>query len=132
MRVIDVHIRVNPSAPRTARVVLDDLKGRIPLEMLENARLLVSELITNSVRHAGLTEHATICLRTDLSVNRLRVDVTDEGPGFDPVPALPSMYRTSGWGLYLVDQIADRWGVVRGPGTRVWFELDSEASAETG
>jgi anti-sigma regulatory factor (Ser/Thr protein kinase) len=132
MTVIKVDIPANLSAPRAAREALDGLKGRIPEGVLENARLLVSELITNSVRHAGLTEGATIGLRTDLSVNRLRVEVTDAGPGFDPEPALPSMYRTSGWGLYLVDQIADRWGVARGPGNRVWFELDGEATSETG
>jgi anti-sigma regulatory factor (Ser/Thr protein kinase) len=132
MTVIEAQIPANPSAPRAARTALEDLRGLIPEGMLENARLLVSELITNCVRHAGLTEDAFIGLRTDLSVNRLRVEVTDAGPGFDPEPALPSMYRTSGWGLYLVDQIADRWGVVRGPGIRVWFELDGEATSETG
>src|SRR5207253_1270255 len=54
----------------------------------------------------------------------LRVEVTDRGPGFEPGSPLPSMYQDSGWGLYLVEQIADRWGVKQEEGTCVWFEVD--------
>jgi anti-sigma regulatory factor (Ser/Thr protein kinase) len=132
MRGIDLLIIANESAPRAARNALDRLKNEIPPDMLENARLLVSELTTNSVRHAGLPQEATITFRADLSSDRLRVEVVDEGPGFDPEPALPSMYRTEGWGLYLVEQIADRWGVGPGPGSMVWFELDRPAAEATG
>ena len=45
-------------------------------------------------------------------------------PGFVAGQPLPSMYQDSGWGLYLVEQIADRWGVTQDDGTCVWFELD--------
>ena len=132
MRGIDVLILANPSAPRTARDALDPLKDEISADMLDNARLLVSELTTNAVRHAGLPREATISLHAELSNDRLRIEVGDEGPGFEPEPALPSMYRTKGWGLYLVEQISDRWGVSRGQGSRVWFELDRPAEMATG
>jgi anti-sigma regulatory factor (Ser/Thr protein kinase) len=122
-------IPANASAPRAARNALERLRDQISPDMLENARLLVSELTTNSVRHAGLPDGAAITLRADLSSDRLRIEVTDDGPGFDPEPGRPSMYRTDGWGLYLVEQIADRWGVSRSPGGIVWFELDSPAAA---
>ena len=49
---------------------------------------------------------------------------TDSGPGFDAGTPLPSLYQDSGWGLYLVEQIADRWGVKQEEGTCVWFEVD--------
>ena len=50
-------------------------------------------------------------------------EVTDPGPGFEPKPVTPSFYQTGGWGLYLVEQLSDRWGVIRGKATTVWFEL---------
>jgi hypothetical protein len=51
------------------------------------------------------------------------VEVTDPGPGFGEVRA-PSIYRDSGWGLYLVEQVANRWGVDRSRWNTVWFEID--------
>ena len=55
---------------------------------------------------------------------RIRVEVHDSGPGFEPPEAPPTLYRESGFGLFLVDRIADRWGVSSDGGTTVWFELD--------
>jgi anti-sigma regulatory factor (Ser/Thr protein kinase) len=56
---------------------------------------------------------------------RVRVEVADPGAGFEPQPRDDEMNRPGGWGLYLVDRIADRWGVVRNRMNRVWFELDA-------
>jgi anti-sigma regulatory factor (Ser/Thr protein kinase) len=51
-------------------------------------------------------------------------EVTDEGPGFDPAQTGPSGEKDSGWGLFLVERLAHRWGVVQdGGATKVWFEL---------
>jgi hypothetical protein len=50
------------------------------------------------------------------------VDVTDHGDGF-AAPAAPTPGRASGWGLFMVDRLADRWGVDTEGTTRVWFEL---------
>lgn len=57
----------------------------------------------------------------------LHVDVVDPGPGFDP-GHLPTSRRNGGWGLRLLDRLADRWGVERNDVTRVWFELASPVS----
>ena len=92
----------------------------------ENAELLVSELVTNSVRHAGLEPDATIGLRVDVWPDRVRVEVTDTGPGFERDRESPSIYQDSGWGLYLVEQVATRWGVDLAETTRVWFEIDRD------
>jgi anti-sigma regulatory factor (Ser/Thr protein kinase) len=121
---IDVSVRANTSAPRAAREALDRLEGQITTEMMEDARLLVSELITNCIRHAGLSDRARISVRAELSRDRLRIEVSDGGMGFEPQPLVADVDRTTGWGLYLVEQIANRWGVSEGPGSRVWFELD--------
>ena len=53
------------------------------------------------------------------------LEVIDPGAGFEPLPRVAGQSQAGGWGLYLVDQIADRWGVVPGDGTHVWFELDA-------
>jgi anti-sigma regulatory factor (Ser/Thr protein kinase) len=95
----------------------------------ENAQLLVSELVTNSVRHAGLPEEASIEFSVRASAEVLMVEVADAGRGFDhtagPRPrAVGGLPEPSGWGLFLVDRISDRWGAVEMDGeTRVWFEL---------
>jgi anti-sigma regulatory factor (Ser/Thr protein kinase) len=95
----------------------------------ENAELLVSELVTNSVRHAGLPPEASIEFSVRASAEVLMVEVADAGRGFDHDPparphGAPATDRMAGWGLFLVDRIADRWGAVQMDGeTRVWFEL---------
>jgi anti-sigma regulatory factor (Ser/Thr protein kinase) len=120
---IDVRLPTGPEGARAARDALVDLDRRITSEVLQNVRLLVSELVTNSIRHAGLTQSGWIRLKVQLLPRRVRVEVSDAGPGFDPQPVTPSIYQASGWGLYLVEQISDRWGVSRHPTTTVWFEI---------
>jgi len=111
------------SVPR-ARAALDDLAESVGLERLEDLRLVVSELVTNSVRHAGLSRSDRIDVRVTSDDDRVRVEIHDGGPGFE-TPGVPgSLYQESGWGLYLVSQIADRWGVsTDGGGTTVWLEM---------
>jgi anti-sigma regulatory factor (Ser/Thr protein kinase) len=95
-------------------------------ERLENLELLVTELVTNSVRHAGLDDgEGWVGVEVHLAPDRVRVEATDPGRGFDPsnLPTEPEI-RPSGWGLYLVSQIAQRWGVHHDAFTRVWFELE--------
>ena len=59
----------------------------------------------------------------------VRVEVADPGQGFEPAPRDEAMTKPGGWGLYLVDRIADRWGVIRNRMNRVWFEIDRGAAA---
>jgi hypothetical protein len=49
--------------------------------------------------------------------------VTDIGPGFQARPRRPDDDPGSGWGLFLVEQLSDRWGVELNGATQVWFEL---------
>jgi anti-sigma regulatory factor (Ser/Thr protein kinase) len=87
-----------------------------------DATLLLSEVVTNSVRHAGLGDDDAIEVVLEAG-EVLRVEVRDRGTGFDFAEPEPDPDRPSGWGLYLVEQLADRWGVEKGPPTTVWFEL---------
>jgi len=87
------------------------------------ASLLATELVTNAVRHAGLTCHEAIGLEVGIKDQMLRVSVTDGGPGFDK-PKHPVGGLGGGFGLQLVEAIADRWGVNRNGVTEVWFEID--------
>jgi anti-sigma regulatory factor (Ser/Thr protein kinase) len=106
-------------APGSARRALRSLNGSIDADLAEDVRLLVSELVTNSLRHTGSD---SIDLEVWSSDEVVRVDVSDRGAGFD-VDGPPRPGRASGWGLFMVDRLADRWGVETNGSTRVWFEL---------
>jgi len=109
-----------------ARHALEDLPG-IPGATLEDLKLLVSELVTNSVRHTSPKIGDLIELRVTGEPGRVRVEVADQGPGFKPEPPPATSARESGWGLFLVEQISSRWGLAVDGETRVWFELDFHA-----
>ena len=116
-----------PEAPSQARAVVTDELGReVPQKVLEDATLLVSELITNAVRHAPRAGSPEVELRLKVVNGRVRVVVSDPGAGFVVSPRLPTAAEGSGWGLYLVDRIADRWGIITKDRNEVWFELDSQ------
>ena len=83
--------------------------------------LLTSEVVTNSIRHAGTPPGGRIILAARLTPNMARVEVRDGGPGFDP----DVRHDADGFGLRMLDMLASRWGVdVDDEGTRVWFEVD--------
>ena len=121
---IDVEFEAGPSAAAGARNALLALDGQVDEEMLNDVRLLVSELVTNSVRHSNVRPDDRVYMSVAVTPRTLRVEVADRGAGFVPEPRDPDQNRIGGWGLYLVDQLADRWGVVRNHLTRVWFEMD--------
>jgi serine/threonine-protein kinase RsbW len=109
-----------PRAVASARRAVEGLNTRVSPERLDDVQLLVTELVTNAVRHAG----GWIDVRVVALPDCIRVEVVDSGPGFDPESvADPDLDSTGGRGLFLVGQIADRWGVEREGRTRVWFEI---------
>jgi anti-sigma regulatory factor (Ser/Thr protein kinase) len=121
---LHLQLRPGPEAAGEGRHALDRLDGALNAEQLSELRLLVTELLTNSVRH-GTTGKDWITLEVDIYANAVRVVVTDRGPGFVPEPTpMPHPDRPGGWGLCLVDRLADRWGVDTNGETAVWFELD--------
>jgi anti-sigma regulatory factor (Ser/Thr protein kinase) len=108
-----------------ARHAVDHLTDRLPPAQLGDVRLLVSELVTNSLRHADLAAEDRIHLAVDVRDEVVRVAVTDSGKGFEFQGPAEDPETVEGWGLYLVATLSDRWGIERAEhGTAVWFELD--------
>jgi anti-sigma regulatory factor (Ser/Thr protein kinase) len=104
----------------------------VPPSTLDDARLLVSELVANSMRHARIGPNDTIRVTAEVENGTLRVDVIDGGRGGGPPVAggiRPTPGSESGWGLYLVETLATRWG--HGTG-RYWFELETGSSTGRG
>jgi anti-sigma regulatory factor (Ser/Thr protein kinase) len=93
----------------------------------ETLLLLVSELVTNAVLHSQGPADAPIRVSVRVEDERVRVEVTDAGKRFTrgshELPRPGARSTIGGYGLYVVDQAAKRWGVDRACGTRVWFEI---------
>jgi anti-sigma regulatory factor (Ser/Thr protein kinase) len=124
----EVALARDPDSAAEARRALGEVSDHLSPRRLEDARLLVSELVTNAIRHAGLDDDDVIRLVVVTGDRMLRIEVCDPGPGFEVSDPPPDPARPSGWGLYLVRELSDRWGVERDEQTRVWFELDREAA----
>jgi anti-sigma regulatory factor (Ser/Thr protein kinase) len=121
---IRVQLESEPAAAAWARNALLQLDHRIGSVVMEDVRLLVSELVTNSVRHSEMSASDHVQLDVSVESGTVRVEVCDSGTGFEPRPREPDRTRVGGWGLLLVDKLADRWGVASNDLTRVWFEID--------
>jgi anti-sigma regulatory factor (Ser/Thr protein kinase) len=120
---IHVDIPRTALAPARARRAVEAL-GHLRPALLADGKLLVSELVTNSVKYGG-AERIGVALRSD-GPDHLHVEVTDDGPGFRPQVRERPVTDAGGWGLHLVRTIADRWGVW-GTARGVWFEIDRSA-----
>lgn len=110
-----------PNAAAVARRGLARLPGDLDAPLVETLRLLVTELVTNSVRHTG---GDTVLLTVLVGNSAVLTEVSDAGAGFEPAETGSPSSDHTGWGLFLVDRLAERWGVEKdGAGTKVWFEL---------
>jgi anti-sigma regulatory factor (Ser/Thr protein kinase) len=120
------------SVPK-ARRLFDEVTRRIgDTPAVFDGRLLLTELIGNCVRHARLTDAQPIEVRIRICRELLRVEVRDEGRGFEPraLRAPPPPMHTGGRGLYLVQALADRWGATSDGATTVWFEIELDGAAQ--
>src|SRR3954453_7238748 len=122
---IHLELRAGPDAPADARASLERLRGMLSPACLQLVELVLSELVTNAVRHSGARESGDhVAVEVDCAVSRVQVAVTDPGPGFDPADRGKQRSATGGWGLYVVGEVADRWWVEQPYGaTRVVSEL---------
>ena len=110
------------------RFTKDALSGR-PRELIESAVLMVSELATNSIRHAMTGFQLTIACEPEA----VRIEVTDVGGG-SPQLQSPGPEDPTGRGLRIVDELADDWGVQRTTkhGKTVWFKVAARLPDVTG
>jgi anti-sigma regulatory factor (Ser/Thr protein kinase) len=116
-----LRLQGNRDAAAHARQALARLRSDIDSPLMETLRLLVTELVTNSVTHARAD---SVILKVLVANKAVWTEVTDEGPGFDPGDGDWKRAAHPGWGLFLVERLANRWGVNHeGRSTKVWFEL---------
>jgi anti-sigma regulatory factor (Ser/Thr protein kinase) len=126
---LDVSLPCDSRAAALARRALSSWRHALEPDLLEDVELLVSELIANSVRHSGPHSRPdAIHLRASAAHGQVRVEVVDPGEGFSHVMREPDPMQIGGRGLFLVDVLADRWGIESEPSTCVWFELARRSS----
>ena len=110
------------STPAAREWIADQLQ-RCPIEVVECAALLISEVVTNAVLHARTKIHVTL----RVSTNFIRVEVADRSPMLPWIPEPPSPDAETGRGLWLVNLLSSKWGVQKAQGGKVvWFELRPE------
>jgi len=118
--------KVAGAAPAARRIVRAELADRLAEEELETLEALVTELVTNAVAHSGRGPRDTVVLHVAVAPERVRVEVCDGGPGFDPATVARPPGPRGGFGLVMLDRAASRWGVAGDDGNCVWFELDRQ------
>ena len=120
----DVRLPSGPEMPHAARAAVHDwLDGRAPASVIQDAQLLVSELVTNSCLHAGGANGAPVRIRAGRSNGSLWCEVGDAGRDGVVSRRVPSPVGDGGFGLHIVNLVAAQWGVTHGEGTEVWFTL---------
>jgi anti-sigma regulatory factor (Ser/Thr protein kinase) len=121
---LQIDVERNSVAPSLARAaVVGFFQSQIDASTLANLTLIVSELVSNAVAHSDAPPSSPIGLSARLLPNDvLRVEVTDQGNGFTPVPRDPNQHG-GGYGLYIIDKQSTCWGVEQHEGTRVWLEM---------
>ena len=125
--MLNLTLTEDSGAAAAARRALLEGNGMLPAAIRDDVLLLVSELVTNAVRHAGAGPERPLQVQLQHGPRWVVVAVTDEGPGFTWCPSPSAENESGGWGLFLVDQIADRWGVERRTsGSCVWFKIAYE------
>ena len=123
---VEARFALDVQAPGAARVVVADCLGdRVAASVFHDAQLLVSELVTNSVRHSGVPAGSEVIVSVDLTPGMVRVDVEDPGHAGTVALRAPEVGSGGGYGLNLVQALSERWGMERVAegGTRVWAQL---------
>jgi anti-sigma regulatory factor (Ser/Thr protein kinase) len=118
---LDLTLPPDPGSVAEARAkVCDALEPHLADGASETLKLLVSELMTNAIKHGDGEQPVELHAYWNSEV---RVEISDHGDGFAPAPRAGELDEPGGFGLYLVGQLADRWGVETDEGTTVWFVL---------
>jgi anti-sigma regulatory factor (Ser/Thr protein kinase) len=109
------------TAPANARRAVEAFGAALDPGVVPDVRLLVSELISNSVKYGG-DGQVQLILRSE-DPHHVHVEVVDQGVGFVPTARDRPKTEPGGWGLHMVESLTQRWGVREGS-THVWFEID--------
>jgi anti-sigma regulatory factor (Ser/Thr protein kinase) len=121
---VELVLERNVQAPAIARSAIAEHCQALGLDgsLKQSLFLLVSEVVSNAVRHSAADPKAAVELLASFGEKTIRVTVTDGGDGFTPRPRDPARTH-DGYGLYLLEKVAERWGVESRGDTKVWFEL---------
>lgn len=120
---VEIELSPRPESVPEARGAIGDLLEGLDRRVRDAARLIVSELVTNAVRHGP---EKPIWLRVTRDGDSIRGEVEDQGNGTIAISRTADGYLNGGFGLRLVEAVSSRWGVEDGS-TRVWFELGGSA-----
>jgi anti-sigma regulatory factor (Ser/Thr protein kinase) len=120
---LEVVVASGLDAPAAARAAVTAwLSPQVADQVLDDAQLLVSELVTNSVRHAKLAAGATVRVSVEICDGFMRLEVED--PRDVAIEAVaPNREHGGGFGLFPVEALAQRWGSNHDGSTCVWAEL---------
>jgi anti-sigma regulatory factor (Ser/Thr protein kinase) len=121
----EVRVPTTKDAPALARRAVDALEGHLNPEHLDNVRLIVSELVSNVVKHSGKAPEETFDVEVTVAPDLVTGSICDIGtwfPGPEPV-AEPHGGSAEGFGLFTIDQLSSSWGIEEGTPNCVWFEL---------
>jgi len=124
-------LSAGPRAGRLVREAVSALGQELVPRLMDDARLVVTELVTNVVRHSGLRDGQIIELRGFMRRDLLRLELHYRAPPFVPAVRRPDFHREAGRGLFIVDRLTSRWGVRPNDGAVAWAEWDL-APAENG
>ena len=111
-------------AARAARQSIRSLEPYVPEEKIQDLNLLVSELVTNSVKHGSLMQDQAIEIDANPTERGIKIEVSNPGRADMTNKIEQRAMAESGWGLLLVTKIASRWGMSMNGSTHIWFELD--------
>jgi sigma-B regulation protein RsbU (phosphoserine phosphatase) len=119
-----IRIPATPDAPRRGRQALDGwLPHLVAPARADDARLIATELMSNAVRHGGISAQDDITLSLGTHNGTVKIVVEQPTSAASARIADPSTEREGGFGLLLVDRLADSWGVEHGRPGRVWFAI---------
>jgi anti-sigma regulatory factor (Ser/Thr protein kinase) len=123
---LELELQRTVEAPALARAAVSGVCSGLDLSGSDQHTLilLVSEVVSNAVLHSSGPTDAPVLLAASVGEDVVRIAVTDAGCGF--TPGSHEQRPGGGYGLYLLDKAASRWGSDQVGGTRVWFELSRD------
>lgn len=126
---LDLTLSADAESVAEARTrICNAIAPELPDDDIQTLRLLVSEVVTNAIRHGD--GHTPLELHVTWN-DEVRIEVSDHGSGFSPTPRVGARDEPGGFGLFLVGELADRWGVETDDGTTVWFVVRRHEAARS-
>jgi anti-sigma regulatory factor (Ser/Thr protein kinase) len=128
LKTVSFWVPGGPRAAGLARRSVLSVKADLPNSIRHRLALLLSELVTNAIQHGGAGPHETVQVRLASSTSKVRVEVFD--PGARGAAPRDRLEEAGGYGLLLVDRLANGWGrrQVDSGGSLAWFELELDES----